>query len=115
MRGSDELSKEELISLLETAGDLASQADQEQLVEAILEKACGMTNSPDGAVLLHDAERSGLFFAAARGTKAGELLEKWGERSSQRIPITGEGSKAGQAFTSGQVDCSLDVAADAGH
>jgi class 3 adenylate cyclase len=115
MRGSDELSKEELISLLETAGDLASQADPEQLVGAILEKACGMTNSPDGAVLLHDAERSGLYFAAARGTKAGELLEKWGARSSQRIPISSESSKAGQAFRSGQIDCSLDVADDAGH
>ena len=113
--GSGDLSKEELTSLLETAGDLASQVDQEQLVEAILEKACGMTNSPDGAVLLHDAERSGLFFAAARGTKAGELLEKWGERSSQRIPITGTASKAGQAFSSGEIDCSLDVAADAAH
>ena len=115
MMDSGDLSKEELTSLLETAGDLASQVDQEQLVEAILEKACGMTNSPDGAVLLHDAERSGLFFAAARGSKAGELLEKWGERSSQRIPISGTGSKAGQAFRSGEIDCSLDVAADAGH
>jgi class 3 adenylate cyclase len=115
MMGSDDLSKEELVSLLETAGELASHVDQEQLIGAILEKACSMTNSPDGGVLLHDAERSGLFFAAARGSKASELLEKWGERSSQRVPITGEGSKAGQAFTSGQVDCSLDVAADAGH
>jgi class 3 adenylate cyclase len=113
--GSADLSKEELISLLETAAELATEADQERLIEAILEKACAMTHSPDGGVLLHDVEREGLYFAAARGSKGAELLEKWGERSSQRIPIRETGSKAGLAFVTGQIDCSLDVAADAGH
>src|SRR5271163_1672033 len=99
MNGSDELSREELVSLLEIAGDVASQSDQDQLVNATLERACAMTNSPDGSVLLYDAERGGLFFAAARGSNGPDLLEKWGERSSQRVPL--QGSKAGQAFTTG--------------
>ena len=72
-----------------------------------------MTNSPDGSVLLYDAERGGLFFAAARGIKGPDLLEKWGERSSQRVPL--QGSNAGQAFTSGEIVWGTDLGVDAEH
>ena len=60
-----------------------------------------MTDSPEGSLLLFDRERSGLFFAAAIGKAAAELKEKWGEFSNQRVPL--QGSKAGQAFTTGEL------------
>jgi GAF domain-containing protein len=92
------LSIQELLSMLETAGALSTETDPQKLVTAILAKACSMTASQDGAVLLYDSERRGLFFATAVGSKSGELMEKWGEQSSQRVPL--ENSQAGQAFTS---------------
>src|SRR5580698_5880494 len=113
MNGSDELSREELVSLLEMAGEVAGQGDRDQLVNMTLERACTMTNSPDGSVLLYDPERGGLFFAAARGIKGPELLEEWGERSSQRVPL--QGSKAGSAFTTGEIVWGADAGADAEH
>ncbi len=72
-----------------------------------------MTHSPDGSVLLYDDERGGLFFAAACGVKGPELLDKWGEASNQRVPI--QGSKAGEAFSSGEIVRTTDLAADAQH
>jgi class 3 adenylate cyclase len=100
METADVLSTQDLLSLLECARQFATETDHDRLVRTILDKACAMTASPDGAVLLHDAERGGLFFAAAIGDKASELLTKWGESSNQRVPI--EGSKAGQAFATGE-------------
>lgn len=97
----ENLSKRELLSLLETAGQLSAESDPQKLVETILASACRMTNSPDGSVLLFDPERNGLFFAAAQGQKAQELIESWGERSNQRVPLFG--SNAGQAFTRGNI------------
>ena len=85
---------------MDCAKQLAVETDHDRLVPTILERACAMTDSPDGSILLHDPERGGLFFAAAIGDKASELLANWGERSSQRVPL--QGSKAGEAFTSGE-------------
>ncbi len=113
MSGSEDLSREELQSLLEIAGELAGQIDRDLLVNTILDRACGMTHSPDGSVLLYDDERGGLFFAAARGVKGAELLDKWGEGSNQRVPL--EGSKAGEAFRSGEIIGASDLAADTQH
>ncbi len=101
MSSVESLSKRELLALLETLEQASGETDQQKLVQAILETACRMTNSPDGSVLLFDAERNGLFFAAAQGEKAQELLEGWGERSNQRVPLIG--SNAGQAFTTGTI------------
>lgn len=99
MIGAENLSKRELLALLDTAGQVAAEIDPQKLVQTILDTACRMTNSPDGSVLLFDPERNGLYFAAARGEKAQELLEGWGERSNQRVPLVG--SNAGQSFTTG--------------
>jgi adenylate cyclase len=104
---SSDLSPQELLTLLGIAGELATETDHQKLVHTILLRACDMTGSPDGAVLLHDAERGGLFFAAAAGSEAAGLLEKWGETSNQRVPL--ETSKAGRAFLSGQATPELDV------
>ena len=78
MSEAEELSREELQTLLNIAGELATQSDQDLLVHTILEKACAFTGSPDGSVLLYDPIHQGLFFAAAVGVKGRELMQKWG-------------------------------------
>jgi len=97
---STELSSQDLLALLDCAKQFATETSYDRLVRAILDRACAMTGSPDGSVLLFDPERGGLFFAAAIGAKGPDLLAKWGESSNHRVPL--EGSKAGQAFTSGE-------------
>ena len=82
MSESESLSRVELLSLLEIAGELAGQIDGDRLVNTILDRACGKTHSPDGSGLLYDEERRGLFFAAACGAKGPELLDQWGEGSN---------------------------------
>jgi len=99
MGDESELSREELQGLLEIAGELAIQSDQDLLVQTILQRACGATGSPDGSVLLYDPVHQGLYFAAAFGAKGPELMQKWGEPSSQRVPME---SNAGRAFTTRQ-------------
>lgn len=113
MIDSDEISRDELTALLDLAGELSTQVDHHKVVMAILAQACAFTNSPEGSVLLYDPIRKGLYFSAARGPKGDELLQKFGERSIQRIPL--EGSKAGQAFRSGEITVSSNVREDAEH
>jgi hypothetical protein len=52
MSSVENLSKHELLSLLNTAGQVSAEIDQEKLVYTILDTACRMTNSPDGIVKL---------------------------------------------------------------
>jgi adenylate cyclase len=94
------LSREDLVALIETGTRLGTEVDQGRLAQAILERACAMTDSPDGSVMLFDADRRGLFFVSASGDGAAALLDRWGEYSSQRVPI--QGSKAGHVFATGQ-------------
>jgi class 3 adenylate cyclase len=101
MAGLETLSKDELLQLLDLLEKVSAETDPHALVRSILDTACRMTNSPDGSVLLFDPERNGLFFAAAQGEKADELLQAWGELSNQRVPLTG--SNAGRAFTTGSI------------
>ncbi|SRR5579884_371421 len=101
MGGLESLSKDELLELLELLEQVSAETDPQRLVQSILETACRMTSSVDGSVLLFDVERNGLFFAAARGEKAGDLLQGWGEHSNQRVPLAG--SNAGRAFTTGSI------------
>jgi class 3 adenylate cyclase len=112
MDDSVDLSREELQLLLQIAGELATQTDQDKLVHTILEKACAMTGSPDGSVLLYDPEHQGLYFAAAVGTKGPELMQKWGVQSSQRVPLE---SNAGKAFTSGEINLESKARQDDSH
>src|SRR5271170_5394663 len=113
MAGADEISREELTALLDLAGELSTQVDHRKVVSAVLECACASTHSPEGSLLLYDSIRKGLFFAAARGPKGEELLQKFGERSNQRIPL--EGSKAGQTFRSGETAIASDAQTDSQH
>ncbi len=112
MNDQGELSREELQLLLQIAGELATQTDQDKLVHAILEKACAMTQSPDGSVLLYDPEHQGLYFAAAVGSKGPELMQKWGVQSNQRVPLE---SNAGKAFTSGEINHESKARTDDSH
>ncbi len=113
MAEADEISREELVALLDLSGELSTQVDYRKVVEAVLAQACAFTNSPEGSILLYDPIRNGLYFAAALGAKGRELLARFGERSNQRIPL--EGSKSGQAFRSGEIVVSSNVQEDAGH
>jgi class 3 adenylate cyclase len=92
------LSKSELLTLLHTVERLSTETNSQKLVQTILDTACRLTNSPDGSILLPDPETNSLYFSAAKGEKAGELLAKFGLRSNQRVPLTG--SVAGDTFTS---------------
>jgi adenylate cyclase len=100
MESAELLSTQDLLGLLDCARQFATETNYDRLVRTILDRACAMTGSPDGSILLFDPERGGLFFAAAIGDKGLDLLAKWGESSNQRVPL--EGSKAGRAFTTGE-------------
>jgi class 3 adenylate cyclase len=115
MHEEGEISREELLALLDLAGELSTQVDPQKVVAAILSRACEFTNSPEGSILLYDPIRDGLYFAAARGAdpeKTLLLLQTYGERSTQRVPLR---SKAGQVFRSGEIAVSSDVQGDAEH
>jgi adenylate cyclase len=98
MSNIEDLSKPQLLALLETVEQISTESDPQKLIETILDTACRMTQSPDGSILLLDPERNGLYFSAARGEKAGLLLDKLGQRSEERVPLTN--SVAGDTFTS---------------
>jgi hypothetical protein len=88
MDDSQELSREELVLLLNMAGELAAQSDQDKLVRTILEKACRMTGSPDGSVLLYDPEHRGLFFAASVGAKSASCCKSGESNPASAFPWT---------------------------
>ena len=113
MSDAEEVSREELGALLDLAGELSTHVDYRKVVDAVLKKACELTHSPEGSILLYDSARNGLYFATAVGEKAKELLGKFGERSNQRIPL--EGSKAGQSFRAGEIVVSSDAQQDTEH
>ncbi len=93
------LSESDLLTLVETGARLGSEIRLETLLDLILETAGQLTDSPKGAVLLHDARAGGLYFAAATGEHADAVIKEWGEASTQRVPV--HSSKAGAVFSSG--------------
>jgi adenylate cyclase len=95
-----DLSSADLLALVEMGRELAAELDLQALLSRILIRACELTDSPDGSVILHDAERNDLYFAEATGRDAAALLEQWGAGRTHGVPI--DGSKAGQVFTTGR-------------
>ena len=93
-----ELTREDLLALVNLAREIASETHLPRLLHRILEQATHLTDSPDGSVILFDDERECLYFADAVGSNAPMLLRRFGPASSEGIPIVG--SKAGQVFTS---------------
>ena len=103
------ISREDLLALIETGTRLGSEVDQNRLAQTILERACAMTDSKKDPSMSLTPQRGGLFFeVSATGEQTASLLDRWGEYSSQRVPL--KGSKAGHVFTTGQtiVDQSLE-------
>lgn len=105
-QGTTSLSTDDLLALVEMGSELAAVLDLRALLPSILARACELTTSPDGSVILFDHGRGDLYFAAATGADAERLLATWGPRRTHGIPV--DGSKAGQVFTTRQ---SLNVAA----
>lgn len=107
------LSTEDLLALVEMSRELAAVLDLRTLLPRILARACGLTGSPDGSIILYDTERKDLYFAEAVGSASAMLLETFGRGRAKGIPL--DGSKAGQVFTSGR-SLKVDVLAnDAQH
>ncbi len=113
MTGRGDLSQADLFALVEDAKELTSEIDMFDLLHKILERAGQLTDSQSGSVILYDEERKGLYFAAATGPKAKDVLEKFGETGPDRVPV--DGSKAGQVFVSGESLVQQSVEADPGH
>ena len=90
----------DLLALVETSRDLASELDLRALLPRILARAGGLTGSPDGSIILYDPERKDLYFAEAIGSASAMLMKTFGPNREKGIPL--EGSKAGQVFTSGR-------------
>ena len=95
-----ELSREDMLALIESGRELSAEITLEALLQSILGRASRLTNSPDTSVILLHEHRSGLYVAAATGEKANWVLATFGKHSDKDIPI--EGSKAGMVFSTGQ-------------
>lgn len=106
------LAENELLELANVGQRLASEIDLRKLLADILAAACRLTDSPDGAIILYDEAKAGLYFAAATGGSAKDVLERWGESSERRVPLE---SKAGVVFSTGRALLEQDLASDAAH
>lgn len=102
------LTQADLLTLVEIGARLGSEVRLPKLLDLILQSAGQLMDSPKGAVLLHDDRAGGLYFAAATGDHAAEVLNEWGEGAQKRVPV--EGSKAGSVFSTGEsiVETSLE-------
>lgn len=94
------LTESDLRTLISVSARLGSEVQLSKLLELILQSAGELTDSPKGSILLHDERAGGLYFAAAAGDDAAEVLKEWGEGASIRVPT--KGSKAGAVFSSGE-------------
>jgi class 3 adenylate cyclase len=110
---SELLDKEELLTLVETSRELATEVNLKTLLKTILEKASALTDSPDASVILYSENQGDLYFAHAIGSSAEFLLNQWGEVRKQGIPV--DGSKAGEVFRTGKSLIENALAEDANH
>jgi adenylate cyclase len=94
-----ELSREDMLALIESGRELSAEITLEALLQSILEKAGRLTDSPSTSIILQHQDRAGLYVAAATGDKADWVLATFGEHALQSIPI--KGSKAGEVFSTG--------------
>jgi hypothetical protein len=94
------LAESDLRTLISISARLGSEVQLPKLLDLILQGAGDLTDSPKGAVMLHDEGAGGLYFAAATGDHAAEVLKDWGESAPKRVPV--KGSKAGAVFSTGE-------------
>lgn len=113
MAGDDELSRSDLLALVENARELSSEIDYGDLVAGILTRAGSLTSSESGSVILYDPDRDGLYFAAATGPRVDGVLMKFGEFGPERVPV--HSSKAGRVYTTGESLIDRSVVTDAEH
>jgi adenylate cyclase len=111
--GQHLLEPADLLALVQCGRELAAQVDLDTLLRGILDRAGALTDSPDGSIILYDERRDVLYFAAASGANAAQLLTEWGEFGERSVPI--DGSKAGQVFRTGIPLVDDSVAADPDH
>ena len=114
------LTRNDLLSLVQVAGELTSEIDLKDLLQLILTKSGELTDSPDGAVILYNKERDSLYFAGAIGNNASMLLEERGEFAQKQVPLDRRQagtntSKAGQVFLSAVSNIFNDVENDPDH
>src|ERR1700731_74618 len=112
MPDESQLSSYDLLALVESAKELSSELDLNDLLNKILQRGCALTTSPSASIFLDDPGK-GLFAAAASGPKAEEFLADFGEASPSRIPY--ERSKAGRVFLSGETLTESSIATDPEH
>jgi class 3 adenylate cyclase len=108
----DALSPADLAALVRSANALSAEVDLTALLQTILDTAGQLTNSPAGSVLLHDAERGGLYFAAATGEAAPTVLGRFGE-GKELVPL--DNSMAGEVFRTGRSVVDHRIASDPRH
>jgi hypothetical protein len=80
-QSSEILAVDDLLELLNTAKQLASEVSLPELLDAILARAQQLTDAPDAAIFLCDSKRESLYFAAATGEKGPMLVREFGEFS----------------------------------
>jgi class 3 adenylate cyclase len=107
------LDRDDLRVLVATGRELAAQVNLRPLVQAILEHATRLTDSPAGSVLLYDERRDRLYFAHAVGPDAALVIEQWGEQSAAGVPVGR--SKAGEVFRTGRSEMVDAVPEDPNH
>src|SRR5437762_1650089 len=98
-QSSEILAVGDLLELLNTAKQLASEVSFPELLDAILARAQQLTDAPDASIFLYDSKSESLYFAAATGEKGPMLVREFGEFSDKRIPLH---SKAGTVFSTGK-------------
>ncbi|MEO8752523.1 MAG: GAF domain-containing protein [Casimicrobiaceae bacterium] len=109
----DELTRDDLLALVENVRGLSNEIDYDDVAVAILTRAGVLTGSESGSVILYDAERDGLYFLAATGPRAQSVMAKFGEFAPDRVPV--DSSKAGRVYTTGEPLIDRSVRADADH
>ncbi len=102
-----ELTSRELLALVESARDLSSEIDLDEVLAKILNRACQLTGSESASIILHDGR--GLFAAAAVGPKAVGFLATFGETGPERVKFE---SKAGRVFATGAALVESSIAED---
>ncbi len=107
------LSPKELAALVDAAHALSLEIDLPRLLDRVLQRAQTLTGSQKSSIMLFNPERETLYFAAATGPEAEQVLARFGEQSEQQVPL--HGSKAGEVFRTGKSVTTAQLARDPDH
>lgn len=107
------LTSEDFRALLASFVDLTNPTGPQEVLDAILDRACHLTDSQGGSLILFNEQRQTLYFAAATGPAGAELVHKLGHNSSEQVPI--EHSIAGTVLKTLQPVVSNDMKKEKAH